>query len=132
MAQVVKLVKLSFASEKGHTDDVKSLLAAGADPNSRSAVDDECEIEFKWTPLMFAANSGHEEIVKILLAAGADVTTTAADDGVTALDLALKNGHANVVRLLLPAAAPTARRRPAPKRRPLTRQLTTRVTRRCL
>jgi Ankyrin repeats (3 copies)/Domain of unknown function (DUF4253) len=73
----------------GHTERVRELLAAGADPNGQGR-----------GSLSLAAMNGHEEICRILLDAGLDVEGTA-DDGLTPLMSAASGGHVEVVRLLL-------------------------------
>ena len=56
---------LHHAALRGDIDEVRALLAQGADPNAFE--------EFGSTPLHFAADDGHIEIVRLLLEAGADV-----------------------------------------------------------
>lgn len=83
----------------GWTEDVKSLLDQGADPNIRDAVNDitalmkaaiqehfdictlliengadiEAKTSYNWTALMVAAYKGHTEICKLLIEKGANV-----------------------------------------------------------
>ena len=69
-------IRLSFfAIDRGHTNIVAQLLAAGADVNATH--------NDGYTALIFASYVGHAEIVAQLLAAGADVNATN-DDGYTA------------------------------------------------
>jgi ankyrin repeat protein len=116
---------LMEASERGYTEIVEALLAAGADVNMKDkhgytaliyaslgghteivklflAIDG---IDVNWigtwaTALTKASGYGHTDIVKMLLAAGADVNL-AASDGETALIKASENGKADVVEVLL-------------------------------
>src|SRR5579884_1618531 len=60
------------AIQNGTADDVRELLAAGADPN-------EVEEAGDVTPLMAAAARGALEIVRALAEAGADVNALAED-----------------------------------------------------
>lgn len=70
---------------------VRMLLAAGADPNARSASGG--------TPLHTAAFTGNTAILQMLLAAGAD-PTLADDKGHTPLDIARDRGHSEVSALI--------------------------------
>ncbi|GEM_PF-575155 len=84
------------AAEKGKKDMVQTLLASGADINSR---DKDCR-----TALMLAALGGHSDIVQLLLAN--DVDVDAKDkDGRTAVMLAAINARADVVQILLDSGA---------------------------
>lgn len=65
---------LHSAAQKGRLDEVKALLAKGADKDSRNARGQ--------TPLYIAAKEGHLGVVNALLAEGAD-KTIAANDGAT-------------------------------------------------
>ncbi|HEY0784165.1 MAG TPA: ankyrin repeat domain-containing protein [Thermoanaerobaculia bacterium] len=56
---------LHTAAQRGHLDAVRTLLAAGADPNAREAGDNTY-------PLHWAAAAGHEAIVRALLDSGGD------------------------------------------------------------
>src|SRR5574337_844034 len=68
--------KLIEASKSGATEKVKSLLAEGADVNTRD--------QDGWTALMHASWHGHSGISGMLLNKGADVNAKASD-GETAL-----------------------------------------------
>lgn len=84
---------LMTASLSGQLGTVKSLLAAGADPN--------CEDTFRWTALMSAASNGHAEVCQALCRAGAnpDLKNTS---GQTAGDLAKLYGFETVTKVLMP------------------------------
>lgn len=85
------------AAGDGKADDVRALLAGGADVN---AID-----QYGYTALMDAAQEGHAEVVSALLAKGADVNATRKDDNWTALHYAANSGLADVVRILLDKGA---------------------------
>ena len=87
---------LIIASENGHAEVVKLLLAAGADKDKA--------MHGGTTPLYIASFNGHAEVVKLLLAAGVD-KDKARQDGTTPLYAASEYGHAEVVKLLLAAGA---------------------------
>ena len=82
---------LHFAAGTGQLQTVKSLLATGADVNTRA--------EDGLTPIHFAAAWGHRSVVELLLANGADTSVRSAY-GLTALDLALRHGRTEVIDLL--------------------------------
>jgi ankyrin repeat protein len=104
-----------FASEGGHADVGKLLVASGARVNAVATNGA--------TALMFAAEGGHADVVKLLLAAGANVNAVAkngdtalrlasrGDDTMSTGDLNLKlsggpsKGYADTVRLLKAAGA---------------------------
>jgi len=73
-------------------DEVRKLLAAGADPDARD--------EERCTPLMMATVEADVEIANLLLQAGAD-PNLADDDGWTALDVAVYRRSLDLVWLLL-------------------------------
>lgn len=70
---------LHVAVHRKDVEEVVSLLAAGADPNSRG--------ELGYTPLLIAASNDLTAIVKLLLQAGAQ-RDTANDDGLTPMGIA--------------------------------------------
>lgn len=120
---------LTLAAQQGHLLVVKSLIAAGANVNSRT--------KYLNSPLMKAVGNGHGEIVQALLSAGADLNlqnregdtalmfaavkglssiaiwllTSGADvnartaNGDTALTLAIRRGHSDIVEMLISAGA---------------------------
>ncbi|WP_396912397.1 ankyrin repeat domain-containing protein [Mycolicibacterium sp.] len=57
--------RLHYAAVDGKLEEVRQLLAEGADVNARE--------DSGWTPLHFAANQGNLKVTEALLAAGADV-----------------------------------------------------------
>lgn len=83
---------LAYASDRGHTDIVKKLLANNADANVRSNIGS--------TPLMNAAYTGHVKIVNLLIASGADVNAKSVN-GTTALMNAAAHGFVEIVEILL-------------------------------
>jgi ankyrin repeat protein len=102
-----------WASAQGHAAMIETLLAAGADVNARSNVEEwerqmTAEPREKWlppggmTPLLFAAREGCTTCVPLLAAAGADVNATTAD-GIGGPVLALINGHYDTAAALVEA-----------------------------
>ena len=79
---------IHVASEFGHVEIVRVLLALGAKPNVLSAATKP--------PLHLAARNGHTEVIKLLLAAGADPTK--AVEGRTALTCAANGEIAKLLR----------------------------------
>ena len=90
---------LMQAVRRGNAEEVRALLAAGADPNIP-----------EWhnnTPLMHACQHGYTDIVRMLLAAGADVNARD-DEGWTALMgvcVSPKNTTTEIAEMLLAAGA---------------------------
>ncbi|MBP3499228.1 MAG: ankyrin repeat domain-containing protein [Akkermansia sp.] len=90
---------LMQAVRRGNADEVRALLAAGADPNIP-----------EWhnnTPLMHACQHGYTDIVRMLLAAGADVNARD-DEGWTALMgvcVSRNNPTTEIAEMLLAAGA---------------------------
>jgi ankyrin repeat protein len=84
------------AAMAGNTEQVRALLAAGADVNLKYSDG--------ITPLMLAAYLGNDGSVGALIAAGADVNAKASE-GMTALTLAASSGRRNCVRQLLAVRA---------------------------
>ena len=87
---------LMLAADMGHTEEVKHLLAFGADVNMRSKNNGV-------TALMMASRSNHVGVVNALLRQeGVDANIATIDEGYTALMMACHQGAADVVcRLLL-------------------------------
>ncbi|MBP9888460.1 MAG: ankyrin repeat domain-containing protein [Leptospiraceae bacterium] len=83
---------LIWASEYGHLETVKWLLANNADVNAKP--------KDGWTALITASKNGHLEIVKLLIANKADVNAKP-KDGRTALITASVHGHLEIVKLLI-------------------------------
>jgi len=80
----------------GDTNEIKGLIARGADVNLRSKVGADS--------LMYAALKGNKDIVKMLIAAGAKTNTTNSQ-GHTALCLAARAGNTEIVKILVAADA---------------------------
>jgi ankyrin repeat protein len=87
---------LGMAIDRGYSELVQCLLAAGANPHSGST---------SMTALGLAAERGEVEIVQMLLPRGIDVNAPVGRDGWTALLSAINNGHRAVVQLLVTAGA---------------------------
>ncbi len=87
---------LMWASAEKHPDVVATLIAAGADVQSRSSDG--------FTPLLFTAQQGDLESARLLLDAGVDIDEVSGD-GSAALLVATESGHANMVQFLLNAGA---------------------------
>lgn len=84
------------AVKKGHLTAVKSLLARGADPNTKG--------HDGFTPLAEAAWWNQPEVARLLLARGADVNASL-EGGTTALLIAANRGYTAVAILLLKGGA---------------------------
>jgi uncharacterized protein len=97
---------LMWASAEGHLEVVKTLLAAGADPNLKAHVSTITERKNAdhpaggFTALMFAVRNGHEDVARALIAGGADVKATNAD-GATATIIAIVNDRFDFAKELL-------------------------------
>ncbi|HKQ38667.1 MAG TPA: ankyrin repeat domain-containing protein [Verrucomicrobiae bacterium] len=66
---------LMFATERGHTEIVRTLLAAGADPNINGAAN-LSKADNNTTALILAARKGNMDCVEMLLKAGANVNAS--------------------------------------------------------
>jgi outer membrane protein assembly factor BamB len=88
---------LLTAARKGDAAAVKSLLAKGADVNTRSP--------YGATPLSFAADKGHLTVVRVLLDHKADVNARDNFYHWTPLTWAAMNNHPDVARALIEAGA---------------------------
>nr|5AQA_A Chain A, OFF7_DB04V3 [synthetic construct]5AQA_B Chain B, OFF7_DB04V3 [synthetic construct] len=121
--------KLLEAARAGQDDEVRILMANGADVNAadntgttplhlaaysghleivevllKHGADVDASDVFGYTPLHLAAYWGHLEIVEVLLKNGADVNAMDSD-GMTPLHLAAKWGYKEIVEVLLKAGA---------------------------
>jgi ankyrin repeat protein len=83
---------LMYAALEGQTEEVRTLLAGGADVNAKDAAGR--------TSLMLAVINMQHETVKVLLEYGADVNA-GANDGATVLMLAASCGDPRIVQALL-------------------------------
>lgn len=88
---------LHAAVRSANLEDVKRLVAAGADVNAPDALGS--------TPLLMAAWSGNTEIASFLVAHGADVNALQPQTHSTALEYAVLTGRTAMVQLLLQAGA---------------------------
>jgi ankyrin repeat protein len=91
-----RITALIVATEEGHKEVVRLLLANGADINVKDKNGE--------TALMLASYYGRKEIVKLLLAKRADVNAKS-NNGATALMNATKKGHKEIKELLIRAGA---------------------------
>ncbi|XP_049945338.1 ankyrin-1-like isoform X2 [Schistocerca serialis cubense] len=118
--------RLIKAAKVGAVEEVRLLLAAGADVAARDEVfgftalhfaaergdaavvrlllsaasDPSGRDQWGWTPLHWAAQNGHAEAAAALLQAGADRGARADDDGSTPLDMARLCDHQQLVEML--------------------------------
>jgi ankyrin repeat protein len=106
-AATAELPPLLKAAQAGDAEEVRALLAGGADVHAAAAW-------FGSTALHLAAHGGHADCVRALLAAGAEKQTRN-EAGKRAYDYAREGGHAHVVTLLAeaPSAAAVAARQAA-------------------
>ncbi|MEO6462508.1 MAG: ankyrin repeat domain-containing protein [Candidatus Eisenbacteria bacterium] len=84
------------AVKRGDVRTVRTLLAAGTDPDARD--------RYGQTGLMLAAYAGHGKVVEALLAAGARLDVVA-KFGMSALMMAIVGGQVEVARRLAQAGA---------------------------
>jgi len=87
------------ASHEGNIEDVKLLLAAGADVNAITLPNADVEID--GTALTCAVYQDHMEIAQMLIAAGADVNK--AGNSGSPLGWACRHGSVRMVKLLIAA-----------------------------
>ena len=85
-------ILLHNASRDGRKKEVRALLSANADVNSKD--------DAQWTALHFASDNGESRIASYLLAAQADVNAQNWS-GLTPLHLALQNGDSEIIDKLL-------------------------------
>jgi len=88
---------LMWAVAQDQVEAVEALLAAGADPNTRSAGG--------FTPLLFAAREGYVDTIGPLVRAGANVNATVPRNGMSALVISVYNAHYDFAKGLLEAGA---------------------------
>ncbi|XP_049770205.1 cortactin-binding protein 2-like isoform X1 [Schistocerca cancellata] len=89
--------RLREAAEEGAVEEVRALLAAGADVGAGDEV-------YGWTALHWAAGRGDAAVVRLLLSAASDPNARTLG-GQTPLHLAARNGHAEAAAALLQAGA---------------------------
>jgi hypothetical protein len=94
--------KFLLAVRKGDAATVKTMLAAGFNPNTKYRYDRMA--------LSFACDRGNVEVVKALLEAGADVNAADSFYQATAMDWALNKGHIQLATLLLDHGAKNSER----------------------
>lgn len=96
--------ELGMAARDGDVENVKALLASGAEVDSRA-------FDGQHTPLTLAAHRGHDEVMKMLIEAGADVNATEVNAARSTENTVLYHAldseqlHAESIRLLLDAGA---------------------------
>jgi|GEM_PF-5266613 ankyrin repeat protein len=89
---------LALAAESGWVEMLRIMVAADADPNTRSL--------FSKLPLLhIASKKGHVTTCAMLLDGGADIEMRCIQDSRTALMLAAMHGHLQLVSLLLSRGA---------------------------
>lgn len=91
---------LVVACFQGHTEIIRLLIDAGADPDSPFEIDVAGETVKQWGhPLWLAANRGYYDIVKVLLESGANPNTAVYASG-NAVCWAYQYGHKRVADLM--------------------------------
>jgi ankyrin repeat protein len=97
---------LMWASAEGHLEVVKTLLAAGADPNLKAHVSTLTERSHAdhpsggFTALMFAVRDGYTDVAKALIDGGADLKLTNGD-GASAAIVAIVNDRFDLAKELI-------------------------------
>ena len=122
--------RLHAAAISGNSDEVRRLIAEGADVNERLDLDINGQQDVAGSPLhvalrncaydspSFAGGDRHLEVVKILLAAGADVRSPRKWEG-TPLHDAARLGLIHVAELLIASGADVNSKEDAERRTPL-------------
>jgi ankyrin repeat protein len=85
------------ASSGQDLDEVKRIVAKGADVNRRDASGS--------TALLHAAMAGNQDIVKFLISKGAEINIRERSMGLSPISAAAANGHEAIVKLLIEAGA---------------------------
>ena len=98
---------LAEAALRGDTEQIKSLLAEGAQVDQLSSVKTTIEqlTPLMLTPLGWAAASGQVPAAKLLLQAGANVNDSRGTNKNTPVHMAVLGGHTDMVKLLAAAGA---------------------------
>jgi beta-lactamase regulating signal transducer with metallopeptidase domain len=91
---------LHYAAADGDIEQVKLLIAKGADVNEKDKRGNAPQAPGQ-TPLLHAASGGHVEIARVLIASGADVNMSMEGQSWTPLLDAVNAGHTKLVKLLL-------------------------------
>ena len=94
---------LVIASQNGHVEAVRALVAAGGNVNHAIPRGIGKPVNEGGTALELVSQQGHVEVVRILVSAGANVNH-ANKTGATALFFASQDGHIDVVKLLIAAS----------------------------
>ena len=89
--------QLLDAARRGEIEDVKQLLARGANANSR--VSSKASRSIRHTPITEAARAGHLEVVKLLKENGADIGVRG-NRGMTPMRWAAEGGHLDIMKYL--------------------------------
>ena len=105
MIERVNLTKqdqsLFEAVEKGDVEELKKLIAKGADVDAKN--------QEGWPLLVLAAKEGHADIVRILIKNRAQINVRDDEWGLTPLHIAAHQGHVDVVKVLIDAGMHSAR-----------------------
>lgn len=132
--QAMGISPLHYALLSGETDNVKELIASGADVNAKAPnmgtpllyactvgnaeaarllVNAKADVnaagDTGYTPLMMACQTGNKELAELLVTAGADVNAkhvmNGQETGLTPLKIAQDGGHSEIAALLVSASA---------------------------
>ena len=109
-AEIKRYNELLLAAKIGNVEDMKRLLGAGADVESKDSG--------RQTSLSWAAYNGHSEVVKLLLQAKAEVDSKD-EDGRTPLSWAARHGHLEIVKFLVKEAGANVESKSSSGRTPL-------------
>ena len=90
-------IPIHEAAKLGNIEDVKRLLADGANVNAKN--------DNGSTPLHNAVWIGRKEVAELLIANGADVNAKEDENGISPLHWAVKEGHKEIIELLIDKGA---------------------------